>query len=81
MPALSDVRGYNRRLMQARPELSRESPAGDWGGELSLFEGDRAALQALPPQELSCVRWEQRKCNRQGVLTLAGIHRYSAGPD
>jgi len=27
------------------------------------------------------VRWEQRKCNKQGVLTLAGIHRYSAGPD
>ena len=49
--------------------------------ELSLFEGDRTALQALPPQELSCVRWEQRKCNKQGVLTLAGIHRYSAGPD
>lgn len=24
------------------------------------------------------MRWEQRKCNRQGVLTLAGIHRYSA---
>lgn len=81
MPAFSDARGHDRRLMQACLELSRGKPHWRLGEEeLSLFEGDRAALQALPPQEFSCVRWEQRKCNKQGVFTLAGIHRYSAGP-
>lgn len=72
MPVLSDVRGYNRRLMHACLELSRGKP--HWRlveEELSLFEDDKAALQTLPPQELPCVRWEQRKCNKQGVLTLA----------
>ena len=26
------------------------------------------------------MRWEQRRCNEQGVFTLAGTHRYPAGP-
>ena len=51
MPAFSDVGGHNRRLVQACPEPSRGKPR--WGlgeEEPSLFEGDRAALQALPPR-------------------------------
>ena len=86
-PLRADARPLRREGLQ--PKANAGAPGAVQGKprwrlgeeELSLFEGDRAALQALPPQELSCVRWEQRKCNRQGVLTLAGIHRYSAGPD
>lgn len=40
----------------------------------------REALSPLPPAGFSCVRWETRRCSRQGTFTVGGIHRYSAGP-
>lgn len=81
MPAFSDVKAYNGRLMQSCLALSEKKKHWKQGkAELELFEDDKRCLQALPPQEFSCVRWEQRKCNKQGVFTLGGIHRYSAGP-
>lgn len=81
VPAFSDVKGYNERLMRQCLALSEKKRHWRLGTEeLALFEEDKGALQALPPQAFSCVRWEVRKCSKQGVFTIAGLHRYSAGP-
>jgi transposase len=81
IPAFSDVKSFNRRLMQTCLNQSKQKRHWRCGREeLELFKDDRDALASLPPQAFSCVRWEARKCNKQGIFTLGGIHRYSAGP-
>lgn len=81
VPAFSDVRGFNSRLMRDCLAASDGKPHWRLGEpELGLFEDDRAELSPLPPQGFSCVRWETRKCGKQGAFTVGGVHRYLAGP-
>lgn len=81
VPSFSDVRAFNRRLMERCMAASDGKPHYRRGAaESELFGEDRAALSPLPPQRFSCVRWELRKCNKQGTFTVDGPHRYCAGP-
>ncbi len=81
VPAFHDVRAFNRRLLEACLDMSDGKRHYRLGTpELELFGEDRAALSPLPPAGFSCVRWESRKCSKQGVFTVGGPHRYSAGP-
>ncbi len=81
VPAFSDVRAFNGRLLADCLDLSAGKRHYRVGvPELELFEEDRAALSPLPPAAFSCVKWETRKCNKQGSFTVGGPHRYSAGP-
>ena len=80
VPQFHDVRAFNRRLladcldMSAKPHYRLGVP------EIELFAEDKSALLALPDARFGCVAWKVRKCNKQGVFTIGGIHRYSAGP-
>lgn len=81
VPAFHDVRAFNRRLLGSCLDLSEGKRHYRLGNpELELFGEDRAALGPLPPAGFSCVRWEARKCDKQGCFTVAGPHRYCAGP-
>lgn len=81
VPQFSDVRAFNRRMLDSCLDLSEGKRHYRLGTpELELFEGDRAALSPLPAKGFSCVKWATRRCNKQGVFTAAGPHRYSAGP-
>ncbi len=81
VPALHDVRAFNHRLLEDCLDLSANKRHYRLGTpELELFEADRAALSPLPPAAFSCVKWETRRCNKQGTFTVGGPHRYSAGP-
>ncbi len=81
VPAFHDVRAFNRRLLEGCLDLSANKRHYRLGTpELELFEADRAALSPLPPAAFSCVKWETRRCNKQGTFTVGGPHRYSAGP-
>ena len=81
VPAFHDVEAFNRRLLEDCLDLSEGKTHYRHGTpELELFEEDKAAFLALPPARFSCAKWEARKCNKQGTVTLGGIHRYSAGP-
>ncbi|WP_204212603.1 IS21 family transposase [Collinsella sp. An271] len=81
VPAFSDVRGFNARLLGrclGRSEGRAHYRKG--ACESELFEEDRAALSPLPPAPFACVAWLTRKCDRQGTFKAGGEHRYSAGP-
>ena len=80
VPRVWDVDGYNERLLERSRDMSRKEHYRKGRPELELFGEDRAALAELPPVGYQCVRWETRRCSKQGVFTLGGIHRYSAGP-
>ena len=81
IPAFSDVEAFNGRLLEACMALSEGKIHYRLGRtESELFAEDREALSPLPPAGFSCVRWETRKCSRQGTFTVGGIHRYSARP-
>ncbi len=81
IPAFFDVRGFNRRLIKDCLDQSANESHWKLGTlELELFEEDKQALCPLPPEAFSCIKWETRKCSKQGIFTLGGIHRYSAGP-
>jgi hypothetical protein len=80
-PSFHDVGASDRRL----PGDSLDHGAGKrhhglGTPEPELFGEDRGALSPLPPAALSCVRWETRRCSKQGVFTIGGVHRYLAGP-
>ena len=81
VPQFHDVSAFNRRLMEACLDLSGGKPHYRLGTpELELFEDDRRALSPLPEKGFECVRWVTRRCSKQGVFTVDGPHRYSAGP-
>ena len=80
VPSFHDVVAFNRRLLADCLDMS-DKPHWRLGTpELELFGEDRAALRDLPPVAFSCARWEVRRYSKQGVFTIGGIHRYSAGP-
>jgi len=39
-----------------------------------------SVLSPIPEGPFSCVRWSTRRASKQGVVTVGGPHRYSAGP-
>lgn len=81
VPSFHDVAAFNARLLESCLSMSDGKPHWRLGTpELELFDDDRGALSPLPPQAFSCVSWETRRCNKQGVVTVGGVHRYSAGP-
>ena len=81
VPQMHDAEAFNERLLRDSLDMSAEKRHYRLGvPELELFGEDRAALAELPPVGYQCVRWETRRCSKQGVFTLGGIHRYSAGP-
>ena len=81
VPQMHDAEAFNERLLRDSLDMSAEKRHHRLGvPELELFGEDRAALAELPPVGYQCVRWETRRCSKQGVFTLGGIHRYSAGP-
>lgn len=81
VPSFHDVRAFNRRLLEDCLDLSEGKRHYRLGTpESELFGEDREALSPLPPAAFSCVRWETRRCNKQGTITVGGVHRYSAGP-
>ena len=81
VPSFHDVASFNERLLQDCLDLSEGKRHYRLGTpELELFGEDREALSPLPPAAFSCVRWETRRCSKQGTFTLGGVHRYSAGP-
>jgi transposase len=81
VPSFHDVRAFNGRLLGDCLDLSAGKRHYRLGTpELELFGEDRAALSPLPEAPFSCVRWETRRCSKQGTFTLGGVHRYSAGP-
>ena len=81
VPSFHDVGASDARLLDSslapgdgKPHHGRGIP------ELDLFEEDGAALSPLPEEGFSCVRWSTRRASKQGVVTVGGPHRYSAGP-
>lgn len=80
LPAFHDVEAFNRRLLEDCLDMSDKRHYRLNTPEIELFEEDRRALLALPAARFACVKWEVRKCNKQGIVTVGGIHRYSAGP-
>ena len=81
VPSFHDVGAFNRRLLDDCLDLSEGKRHYRLGTpESELFGEDREALSPLPPAAFSCARWETRRCNKQGTLTIGGVHRYSAGP-
>lgn len=81
VPSFHDVRTFNRRLLEDCLDLSEGKRHYRLGTpESELFGEDREALSPLPPAAFSCARWETRRCNKQGTITVGGVHRYSAGP-
>ena len=81
VPSFHDARAFNRRLLEDCLDLSEGKRHYRLGTpESELFGEDREALSPLPPAAFSCARWETRRCNKQGTITVGGVHRYSAGP-
>lgn len=81
VPSFHDVRAFNRRLLEDCLDLSEGKRHYRLGTpESELFGEDRESLSPLPPAAFSCARWETRRCNKQGTITVGGVHRYSAGP-
>ena len=80
IPQFHDVKAFNLRLLHDCLDLSDKTHYRLGIPELDLFEQDKSALLMLPASRFDCVCWKVRKCNKQGVFTLGGIHRYSAGP-
>ena len=82
VPSFHDVRGFNARLLRDSMDLSDKRHYRLGTPQLELFGEDRAALSPLPAAAFSCVRWEgrARRCNKQGDVTVSGVHRYNAGP-
>lgn len=82
IPQFFDVKGYNKRLLEACLKASDGKPHYRKGStEPELFEDDRAALSPLPASPFACVTWLTRKCDKQGGFRAGGNHRYSAGPE
>lgn len=80
VPRVGDLRGYNESLLSVADGFSGREHwrrDGTWG---ELFEGDRAALRALPSRPFSCVTWLVRPCDKWGEVTI-GTHSYGASPD
>ena len=81
VPSFHDVRAFNARLLDSSLALSDGKPHYRRGvPELELFDEDRSVLSPLPEGPFSCVRWSTRRASKQGVVTVGGPHRYSAGP-
>lgn len=81
VPSFHDARAFNRRPPEDRLDLGEgKRRCGLGTPEPGLFGEDREALSPLPPAAFSCARWETRRCNKQGTITVGGPHRYSAGP-
>lgn len=77
VPSFHDVRTFNRRLLEDCLDLSEGKRHYRLGTpESELFGEDREALSPLPPAAFSCARWETRRCNKQGTITVGGVHRY-----
>lgn len=81
VPTFHDARAFNGRLLADCLDASDGKRHYRLGTpESELFAEVRDALSPLPPAAFSCARWETRKCNKQGTITVGGPHRYSAGP-
>ena len=76
VPSFHDVRAFNRRLLEDCLDLSGGKRHYRLGTPESELSGeDREALSPLPPAAFSCVRWETRRCNKQGTITVGGARR------
>ena len=76
VPSFHDARAFNRRLLEDCLDLSEGKRHCRLGTpESELFGEDREALSPLPPAAFSCARWEARRCNKQGTVTVGGPHR------
>ena len=81
VPSFHDVRAFNARLLDSSLALSDGKPHYRRGvPELELFGEDRAALSPLPEEPFSCAGRPARRASKQGVVTVGGQHRHSAGP-
>lgn len=81
VPSVSDIEAFNARLLERCLAMSEGKPHWRKGAdESALFADDLAALSPLPDAPFSCVRWVERKADKQGTVTVGGPHRYSAGP-
>ncbi|PWL79865.1 MAG: IS21 family transposase [Coriobacteriia bacterium] len=79
-PRIDNIDVYNERLLRKCMGLSKMHYAkGE--PEDQLFIEDRFALSGLPEVSFSVVRYERRKADLQGKVTLCGNHKYSSSPE
>lgn len=79
-PRIDNIGSYNTRLLGECMNLAKIHYAkGE--PEDQLFVEDRIALQGLPDTPFNVVRYERRRADLQGKVTLCGKHKYPSAPD
>lgn len=83
VPKVSDLKGYNARLLGRADEISAGQAHYERGlSWAELFEADRRALLALPEAAFDCVEWKSVRADKYGKVSLeAGRHKYLARAD
>lgn len=79
-PASDDVLVYNEELLaiaDSHGATVHYRKEASWG---FLFEEDRETMIALPETGFAVVRYEHRRADRYGDVTLDGCHTYSTSP-
>lgn len=79
-PRIDNIDAYNERLLHKCMGLSKMHYAKGEPEE-QLFIEDRFALLGLPETPFNVVRYERRKADLQGKVTLCGNHKYSSSPE
>lgn len=79
VPKLYDLARYNERLLGACEALSKDHYRKETPEE-ELFAEDRLAMAGLPERPFDVVRYERRRADKWGKITLEGHHRYSSDP-
>lgn len=80
-PVVHDLVDTNRMLL-GRSEAHWARVHYQKGQSIrQLFEADRQALRALPPQAFAPFRYTRVRTNRQGHFCLEGPHWYSSAPE
>ena len=80
VPSTWTLQRMNEGLFEKCLALSDKDHYAKGVSELCLFEEDRLALLGLPEAAFDVVRWETRRADGYGKVTLGGRHRYSSDP-
>lgn len=79
VPEATDLDSLNARLLASCDALLDSLHYREGVPIRSLLAEDRAALLPLSGTRFDCVRWERRRADREGRVTVDGT-RYCAGP-
>lgn len=80
VPHISDIDGYNKRLLDRCMDMAKKSHYKKGEPEEQLFVEDQFAMLSLPESPFECVEYRRAKADKKGKVRIDGKHWYSTSP-